>query len=51
MDRQQAPNEENDNMCAVNINRFLETARQHLLDEVAGTVEFSPVSESTHQAN
>jgi hypothetical protein len=51
MDRQQAPSEENDNMCAVNINRFLETARQHLLDEVAGTVEFSPVSESTHQAN
>ena len=51
MNQQQAPSEEYNKMCVVNINRFLETARQHLLDEVAGTVEFSPVSESTHQAN
>ena len=39
MNYQQAPSEENKNMCAVNINRFLETARQHLLDQVAATVE------------
>lgn len=38
-------------MCAVNINRFLETARQHLLDEVAATVEFTPVSKPVRQAN
>ena len=38
-------------MCAVNIDRFLETARQHLLDEVAGMVEFAPVPRAIHQAN
>jgi hypothetical protein len=31
-------------MCTVNINRFLETARQYLLDKVA-------VSEPVHQVN
>jgi hypothetical protein len=31
-------------MCTVNINRFLETARLHLLDEVAGAAEFAAVS-------
>jgi hypothetical protein len=31
-------------MCAVNINRFLETARQHLLDQVAATVQSGAVS-------
>ena len=32
------------NMCAVNINRFLETARQHLLEQVAATVESAAVT-------
>jgi len=36
-------------MSAVNIDRFLETARQHLLDQVR--VEVAPVSEPVHQAN
>ncbi len=36
-------------MCAVNIDRFLETARQHLLDQV--TVEVAPVSVLVHQVS
>jgi len=44
MNHQQAPSEENEYMCAVNINRFLETARQHLLDQVAATVQSAAVS-------
>jgi hypothetical protein len=44
MNQQQAANREGNEMCTVNINRFLETARQYLLDEVA-------VSEPVHQVN
>jgi len=44
MNSQQAASEEDNKMCAVNINRFLETARQYLLDQVA-------VSEPVQQAN
>jgi hypothetical protein len=51
MNDKQAPSEENKNMCAVNINRFLETARLHLLDEVAATAEFAAVSVAMHRAN
>jgi hypothetical protein len=44
MNRPQAASEENIEMCVVNINRFLETARQYLLDQVA-------VSEPDHSVN
>jgi hypothetical protein len=44
MNQPQAASEEEDEMCAVNINRFLETARKYLLDQAA-------VSEPDHQAN
>ncbi len=44
MNHPQAASEENNEMCAVNINRFLETARQYLLEQVA-------MSEPVHQVN
>jgi len=51
MNHQQAFSEEIKNMCATSINRFLETARRHLLGQVAATTEFAPVSEPVHQVN
>jgi hypothetical protein len=49
IDNQKICSKENENMSEMNISRFLETARRHLLDQV--TVEFAAVSAPISQAN
>ncbi|MGB4911061.1 MAG: hypothetical protein WBO95_02810 [Candidatus Dechloromonas phosphoritropha] len=49
IDNQKISSKENKIMCEMNISRFLETARRHLLDQV--TVEFAAVSAPISQAD